>query len=86
MAAARNDRIDGGGCDIGAHDHAGAAAGGVSSTLRWRPMPLARMSWTSRVHSPSASALPISETPSGPGNISGNSVSTEARHIITASS
>src|SRR5271169_6306554 len=40
------------------------------------------MSRASSAQSPDASALPARLTPSGPGNISGNKVSTVARQIV----
>jgi hypothetical protein len=51
--------------DVGAHHHAGAAATGVSSTARWRPIPCSRMSRVSSNHRPRASASPASDWPSG---------------------
>src|ERR1700680_2013806 len=55
---------------------------GVSSPVRWRPTPWTRMSRTSRSQSRSCKALSISEAASGPGNNSGNSVRTVARHML----
>src|SRR5712675_702665 len=60
----------------------GPPPAGVSSTLRCRSVAESRMSRASSAHSPDASALPARLTPSGPGNISGNSVSTVARQVI----
>ncbi len=51
---------------------------GVSSTWRWRPRPKSRNATVSRPHSPRFRASPASEAPSGPGNSSGNSVTTVA--------
>src|SRR3954468_517229 len=58
----------------------GPPPAGVSSTLRWRSVAEARMSRASSAHRPDASARPARLMPSGPGNISGNRVSTVARH------
>src|SRR3546814_9415511 len=59
---------------------------GVSSTVRCLSRAWQRMSTVSTAHSPASNALPASDAPSGPGNISGNSVSTTARHgSVTAS-
>src|SRR5690349_13353211 len=52
---------------------------GVSSTWRWRPSPKSRICTLASDHNPADSAEPTSDTPSGPGNISGNNVSTVAR-------
>src|SRR5581483_12439965 len=54
---------------------------GVSSTVRCRPIPNSRISSVSNAHSPARSASPASETPSGPGNSCGKSVSTVARQM-----
>ena len=43
----------------------------------------ARISRASKAQSPEASALPARLMPSGPGNMSGNSVRTVARHIVS---
>src|SRR6266851_7053560 len=60
----------------------GPPPAGVSSTLRCRPVAVSLMSRASSAQSPDASALPARLTPSGPGNISGNRVSTVARQVI----
>src|SRR5437867_7688435 len=60
----------------------GPPPAGVSSTLRWRSVAESLMSRASSDHRPDASALPARLTPSGPGNISGNSVRIVARHIV----
>src|ERR1700726_1079278 len=60
----------------------GPPPAGVSSTLRWRSVAESRMSRASSAHRPEASALPARLRPSGPGNISGNKVSTVARQIV----
>src|SRR5258708_19665232 len=60
----------------------GPPPAGVSSTLRCRSVAESLMSRASSVHSPDASALPARLTPSGPGNISGNTVSTVPRQIF----
>ena len=60
----------------------GPPPAGVSSTLRWRSVAESLMSRASSAHRPDASALPARLTPSGPGNISGNSVRTVARQVI----
>src|SRR6476659_1750443 len=52
---------------------------GVSSTARCRPIPNSRMPTASSAHRPWLSASPASDAASGPGNSSGNSVSTVAR-------
>src|SRR5712664_2028123 len=60
----------------------GPPPAGVSSTLRCRSVAESLMSRASRAQRPEASALPARLTPSGPGNISGNSVSTVACQIL----
>src|SRR5580693_8820040 len=60
----------------------GPPPAGVSSTLRWRSVAESRISRVSSAQRPEASALPARLTPSGPGNISGNSVSTVARQMV----
>src|SRR5258705_2817788 len=60
----------------------GPPPAGVSSTLRCRSVAESLMSRASRAQRPNASALPARLTPSGPGNISGNSVSTVACQIL----
>ena len=62
----------------------GPPPAGVSSTLRWRSVAEARISRASSAHRPDASALPARLTPSGPGNISGNRVSTVARQVLAS--
>src|SRR6201999_3032514 len=52
------------------------------STLLCWSVAEALMSRASSCHRPDASALPARLTPSGPGNISGNSVRTVARQIM----
>ena len=47
---------------------------GVSSTLRWRPMPKSRRGMVRRFHNPCAKALPVSDRPRMPGKASGNRV------------
>src|SRR5690606_9773050 len=59
----------------------GPPPAGVSSTERCRSVAKSRISTASRVHSRASSALPASDTPSGPGNISGQSVSTVADQL-----
>src|SRR6187397_2662989 len=61
----------------------GPPPAGVSSTLRWRSVAESRMSRASSAHRPEASALPARLTPSGPGNMSGNSVRMVARQVIS---
>src|SRR5690554_5774769 len=56
----------------------GPPPAGVSSTERCRSVAKSRISTASRVHFRVSSARPASDTPSGPGNISGKSVSTVA--------
>ena len=51
---------------------------GRSSTLRWRSVAKSRGLIVSSDQTPSCSARPASEWPSGPGNISGNNVTTLA--------
>src|SRR5579859_434832 len=53
---------------------------GLSSTVRCLSVAYPRMSTASIVQIPSARPRPASEWPSGPGNISGNRVSTMADH------
>src|ERR1700733_4398575 len=60
----------------------GLPTAGVSSTVRCLPRPCTRMSCTSSDHRPLSRALPTSDAPSGPGNISGKSVSTVTRQDI----
>src|SRR5471032_2473057 len=60
----------------------GPPPAGVSSTVRCLPSPCSRMSRTSRFQRFFSSALPKSETPSGPGNISGNRVKTVADQLL----
>src|SRR5476651_718766 len=60
----------------------GPPPAGVSSTVRCLPSPCSRMSRTSRFQRFFSSALPRSETPSGPGNISGNRVRTVADQLL----
>src|ERR1700755_589290 len=57
----------------------GPPPAGVSSTLRCLSVADTLMSRASSAQIPDASALPARLTPSGPGNISGNSVRTVAR-------
>ena len=57
---------------------------GVSSTVRWRSVAKSRMLTASSDQMSDCSARPASECASGPGNISGNSVSTEARQAMRA--
>src|SRR5215467_13088294 len=56
----------------------GPPPNGASSTVRCLSRAKSRMSTVSRRQIPSAKALPASEQPSGPGNISGNNVITVA--------
>src|SRR5690554_6805609 len=58
----------------------GPPPAGVSSTERCLSRANPRMSTASSRQSPASSALPASDTPSGPGNISGKSVRTLADH------
>src|SRR5579871_4998450 len=60
----------------------GPPPAGVSSTVRCLSVVKLRMSATSSDHVPAASALPARLAPSGPGNMSGKSVRTLARHIL----
>src|SRR5689334_1730178 len=60
----------------------GPPPAGVSSTLRCLSVAELRMSRASSSHRPETSALPARLTPSGPGNISGNSVRMMARQLI----
>ena len=60
----------------------GPPPAGVSSTVPCRSVACARMSCASSDQTPAASALPARLSPSGPGNISGNSVRMVARHIV----
>ena len=71
--------VDGGGEHVGAHHHAGAAAG--RRVIDRAMAAKAELADRYRAQRPQAGfqRLPTSETPSGPGNISGNSVSTVAR-------
>ena len=73
-------RIDRGGGDVGAHHHAGAAAGRrVVDRAVLVGGEVADVDDARAAHLPSASALPARLKPSGPGNISGKMVSTVAR-------
>src|SRR5690348_4117007 len=54
---------------------------GVSSTVLCLSVAKLRMSEVSSRHSPFSKALPARLCPSGPGNISGNRVSTRAVHV-----
>src|SRR5579863_6411096 len=60
----------------------GPPPAGVSSTVRCLPRPWSRMSRTSSDQRFFSSALPSSEMPSGPGNISGKSVRTVADQLL----
>src|SRR5512139_432838 len=60
----------------------GPPPAGVSSTVRCLSVACTRMSWQSSRQMPEARALPARLTPSGPGNISGKIVSTDARHMV----
>src|ERR1700752_2129786 len=60
----------------------GPPPAGVSSTLRCLSVAELRISRASSSHRPDVSALPARLTPSGPGNISGNSVRMVARQVI----
>src|SRR5258706_10862643 len=60
----------------------GPPPAGVSSTVRCLPKPCSRMSRTSSRQRSFSSALPSSEMPSGPGNISGKSVRTVACQLL----
>src|SRR5690606_7130871 len=62
----------------------GPPPAGVSSTVRWRSVAWSRILTASSDHRES-SALPARLMPSGPGNISGNKVSTLARHRLIRS-
>src|SRR4051812_19406357 len=53
---------------------------GASSTVPWRSLANRRISTASSAHVPSLRARPARLAPSGPGNISGKSVSAVARH------
>src|SRR4051812_36304481 len=53
---------------------------GASSTVPWRSLANRRISTASSAHTPSVNARPARLSPSGPGNISGKSVSAVARH------
>src|SRR5690348_5931397 len=55
---------------------------GASSTVPWRSFANRLMSTASSDHTPSVSALPARLSPSGPGTISGKSVSATARHTL----
>src|SRR5437763_6994006 len=55
---------------------------GVSSTLRCLSVAKSRMLVASRLQMPSSSARPARLVPSGPGNMSGYRVRTEARKVI----
>ena len=55
---------------------------GASSTVPWRSLANRLMSTASSAHVPSFNALPARLSPSGPGNISGKSVSAVARHTL----
>src|SRR5579863_5144970 len=60
----------------------GPPPAGVSSTVRCLSAAYVRLSTTSSVQAPDASALPARLAPNGPGNMSGKIVSTLARHIL----
>src|SRR6185312_1856939 len=60
----------------------GPPPAGLSSTVRCLPRPWSRMSRISRDQRWFANPLPSSEIPSGPGNISGNSVRTVADQLL----
>src|SRR5215469_15496764 len=60
----------------------GPPPAGVSSTVRCLPRPWSRMSRTSSDQSFFSSALPRSEMPKGPGNISGNRVRTVTGQLL----
>src|SRR6185312_2959333 len=60
----------------------GPPPAGVSSTVRCLPRPWSRISRTSSDQRSFSSALPNSEIPSGPGNISGNKVRTVADQLF----
>src|SRR5690348_259169 len=60
----------------------GPPPAGVSSTVRCLPRPCSRMSRTSSDQRFFSNALPKSEMPSGPGNISGKSVRTVADQLL----
>src|SRR5690349_12975953 len=60
----------------------GPPPAGVSSTVRCLPSPWSRISRTSSDQRLFASALPSSEMPSGPGNISGKRVRTVACQLF----
>src|SRR5215471_14032719 len=60
----------------------GPPPAGVSSTVRCLPRPWSRMSRTSSDQKFFSSALPSSEMPSGPGNISGKRVRTVACQLL----
>ena len=62
----------------------GPPPAGVSSTVPCLSSACARMSIASSDHSPAFSAFPARLMPSGPGNISGNMVRTDARHMATS--
>src|SRR5262244_1356476 len=62
----------------------GPPPNGVSSTERCLSRAKSRMSTVSSDQIPASSALPASEWPSGPGNISGKIVSTLARQPAIA--
>src|SRR5262249_14272168 len=55
---------------------------GASSTVPWRSLANRRISTASSDQTPSFNALPARLSPSGPGNISGKSVSAVARHTL----
>src|SRR5471032_1436597 len=55
---------------------------GASSTVPWRSLANRLMSTVDSSHVPSCNALPARLSPSGPGNISGKSVSAVARHTL----
>src|SRR5256885_3536674 len=60
----------------------GPPPAGVSSTVRCLPRPWSRMSRTSSDHRPFSRALPSSEMPRGPGNISGKRVRIVADQLL----
>src|SRR5581483_4368527 len=62
----------------------GPPPAGVSSTVRCLSAAKLRISTMSSAQAPAASALPARLKPSGPGNISGKMLRTEARHISAA--
>src|SRR5579859_4070416 len=62
----------------------GPPPAGVSSTVRCLSAAKLRISTTSSAQAPAVSALPARLTPSGPGNMSGKMLRTEARHISAA--